>query len=38
MIENYDSVDVFIGVGIGKGEYHAVAQMTCLVSGPVSHG
>jgi hypothetical protein len=25
MIENYDSVDVFIGVDVGKGEHHAVA-------------
>jgi hypothetical protein len=25
MIENYDAVDVFIGVDVGKGEYHAVA-------------
>ena len=24
MIENYDSVDVFIGVDVGKGEHHAV--------------
>ena len=25
MIDNYDSVDVFIGVDVGKGEHHAVA-------------
>ncbi|MEC5148817.1 IS110 family transposase [Cryobacterium sp. GrIS_2_6] len=25
MIENYDSVDVFIGVDVGKGEHHAAA-------------
>ena len=25
MIENYDSVDVFIGVDVGKSEHHAVA-------------
>lgn len=25
MIENYDSVDVFVGVDVGKGEHHAVA-------------
>lgn len=25
MIENYDTVDVFIGVDVGKGEHHAVA-------------
>lgn len=25
MIENYDSVDVFIGVDVGKGEHHVVA-------------
>ncbi|TFC90417.1 MULTISPECIES: IS110 family transposase [Cryobacterium] len=25
MIESYDSVDVFIGVDVGKGEHHAVA-------------
>ena len=24
MIENYDSVDVFVGVDVGKGEYYAV--------------
>jgi septum formation inhibitor-activating ATPase MinD len=24
MIENYDSVDVFVGVDVGKGEHHAV--------------
>ena len=24
MIENYDSVDVFIGVDVGKGEHHAI--------------
>jgi hypothetical protein len=26
MIDNYDSVDVFIGVDVGKGEHHAAAQ------------
>ncbi|MBG6215080.1 hypothetical protein RCH23_002967 [Cryobacterium sp. CAN_C3] len=26
MIEHYDSVDVFVGVDVGKGEHHAVAQ------------
>lgn len=25
MIENYDTVDVFVGVDVGKGEHHAVA-------------
>jgi transposase len=25
MIENYDSVDIFVGVDVGKGEHHAVA-------------
>lgn len=25
MIENYDSVNVFVGVDVGKGEHHAVA-------------
>ncbi len=25
MIENYDCADVFVGVGVGKGEHHAVA-------------
>ena len=25
MIKNYDSVDVFIGVDVGKSEYHVVA-------------
>ena len=25
MIENYDIVDVFVGVDVGKGEHHAVA-------------
>ena len=25
MIENYDSVDVFVGVDVGTGEHHAVA-------------
>jgi len=25
MIENYDSVDVFVGVDVGKGEHHAFA-------------
>ena len=28
MIENYDSVDVFVGVDVGKGEHHAVALNT----------
>ncbi len=26
MIEHYDSVDVFVGVDVGKGEHHAVAH------------
>lgn len=25
MIENYDNVDVFVGIDVGKGEHHAVA-------------
>lgn len=25
MIENYDSVDLVVGVDVGKGEHHAVA-------------
>jgi hypothetical protein len=25
MIENYDSLDVFVDVDVGKGEHHAVA-------------
>ena len=25
MIENYDDVDVFVGVDVGKSEHHAVA-------------
>lgn len=33
MIENYDSVDVFVGVDVCKGEHHAVAQAEGVLVG-----